>query len=226
MSAGVLRAKEPMDDTTSQAQPGGADALQPPRIIEHPGPEYSTASRQWQGIPGIECGAKGRLYATWYSGGAGEGPDNYVLLVVSDDDGQSWSEPLLVIDPPKTVRAFDPVLWRDPSHHSWLFWAQSDGLFDGRAGVWAMRQEAASGSTPAWSPPRRLCDGIMMNKPTVLTSGEWVLPVAVWGHKPIEHAAVVSEARTPHVVVSTDAGQSWTRRSGARFENRSFDEHM
>src|SRR5690606_23524033 len=183
-------------------QLASADALQPPRIIETPGPEYSTASRQWQGIPGIESESNGRLWATWYSGGSGEGPNNYVLLVSSEDGGQSWSEPLLVIDPPQTVRAFDPVLWLDPTQRLWLFWAQSDGLYDGRAGVWAMRQETASGSTPAWSPPRRLCDGIMMNKTTVLASGEWVLPVAVWGHKPVEHPAVEPQSRTPHVVVS------------------------
>ena len=55
--------------------------------------------RIWQGIPGIERSQGGRLWAAWYSGGETEGPDNYVLVVTSSDDGKSWSEPLLVIDP-------------------------------------------------------------------------------------------------------------------------------
>ena len=199
-------------------------ALQSPEIRINPGNEYSASSRRWQGIPGIERDASGQLWATWYSGGDGEGPENYVLLVSSFDDGESWSAPLLVINPPGSVRAFDPVLWIDPQRQLWLFWAQSDGLYDGRAGVWAICQTSQNANS--WTSPRRICDGIMMNKPTVLASGEWVLPVAVWGHKPIEHPAVAPQARTPHVVVSSDAGQTWTRRGGMEIANRSFDEHM
>lgn len=101
---------------------------------------------------------------------------------------------------------------------------KSAGLYDGRAGVWAICQE--SQNEKYWSAPRRLCDGIMMNKPTVLSSGEWVLPVAVWGHKSIEHPDVAPEARAPHVVVTSDSGQTWERRGGVTIEDRSFDEHM
>lgn len=199
-------------------------ALQSPHIQTDPGQKYATESRRWQGIPGIECDSDNRLWATWYSGGDGEGPENYVLLVNSEDEGQTWSKPLVVIDPPGNVRAFDPVLWIDPLQRLWWFWAQSDGLFDGRAGVWGITLE--SQDAKSWSAPRRLCDGIMMNKPIVLASGEWMLPVAVWGHKPVVHPAVDPEARTPHVVVSADGGQTWERRGGVEIENRSFDEHM
>lgn len=207
---------------TKLSEESKGNALQPAELIINPGEKYSPQSRQWQGIPGIEIDATGRLWATWYSGGAGEGPDNYVLLVSSDDDGKSWSCPSLVIDPPGQVRAFDPVLWMDPSQCLWLFWAQSEGLFDGRAGVWAICQDTSN----SWSAPRRLCDGIMMNKPIVLISGEWMLPVAIWGHRQIEHPAVEPEARTPHVVVSSDEGRTWTRRGGVEMANRGCDEHM
>lgn len=202
--------------------------LQPPFLLLNPGASYATDARVWQGIPGIERAAGGRLWATWYSGGKGEGPDNYVLLVSSADDGQTWSEPLLVIDPPGQVRAFDPVLWIDPLHRLWLFWAQSEGesTFDGRGGVWATMTQTPDAQTPAWSPPRRLCDGIMMNKPLVLNSGEWMLPVTIWGHVNIRHPAVSDEARTPHVVTSTDAGRTWEQRAGVTIANRSCDEHM
>src|ERR1700759_1974948 len=90
-------------------------ALKPASVNTRPGPEYLASRRIWQGIPGIERLADGRLIATWYSGGENEGPDNYVLLASSDDDGASWSEPIAVVHPRHPVRAFDPVLWRDPS---------------------------------------------------------------------------------------------------------------
>jgi len=53
-------------------------SLQPPPILTVPCPEYDSSTRQWQGIPGIERAPNGRLWAVWYSGGEGEGPDNYV----------------------------------------------------------------------------------------------------------------------------------------------------
>jgi Neuraminidase (sialidase) len=74
-------------------------ALIAPTIHFSPGPEYSSASRAWQGIPTIECARNGRLWAAWYSGGAGEGPENYVVLETRDDGGATWSSPQLVDQP-------------------------------------------------------------------------------------------------------------------------------
>jgi hypothetical protein len=89
-----------------------------PMIDVRPGLKYASNMRRFQGIPGIERAPNGRLWAVWYAGGPGqpgEGPGNYVVLVTSDDDGRSWSQPKLVIDPPGDfARAFDPVLWHDP----------------------------------------------------------------------------------------------------------------
>ncbi len=93
-------------------------SLVPPLINTHPGPEYGDETRLFQGIPGIERAVNRRLWALWYAGGPdepGEGPGNYVLLVTSGDDGQTWSLPKLVIDPPGQVRAYDPCLWHDPT---------------------------------------------------------------------------------------------------------------
>ncbi|MBM4081504.1 MAG: exo-alpha-sialidase, partial [Planctomycetes bacterium] len=61
-------------------------SLQPPPIHFAPGPEYADDKRRFQGIPGLEREPGGRLWATWYSGGDGEGPFNFVLLVTSADD--------------------------------------------------------------------------------------------------------------------------------------------
>jgi predicted neuraminidase len=203
-------------------------SLQPPSVNTQPGVEYSTGRRLWQGIPGIERTTQGRLLATWYSGGETEGPENYVLLVTSEDDGRTWSDPLLVVDPPSPVRAFDPVLWHDPGGALWWFWSQSYGVFDGRAGVWAVRCSNSSASTPTWSAPRRLFDGVMMNKPTVLRNGTWLACSAVWSHV---HAGFVTredmgELRFSNVYASKDEGESWSWLGRADVPNRQFDEHM
>uniref|UniRef100_UPI003783145C sialidase family protein n=1 Tax=Prosthecobacter sp. TaxID=1965333 RepID=UPI003783145C len=80
-----------------------------------PGPEYQAAARLYQGVPSIARDANsGRLWAAWYSGGRGETKENFVLVVTSGDDGVTWTEPVLVVDPPHNVRTFDPCLWTTP----------------------------------------------------------------------------------------------------------------
>jgi len=71
----------------------------PPVPNFSPGPEYADAVRMFQGIPGIERAANGRLWATWYGGGTGEDFHNYIMLVTSGDDGRTWSSLKLVLDP-------------------------------------------------------------------------------------------------------------------------------
>ena len=212
--------------------PRGEMALQPVRVNTAPGPAYGNHTRIFQGIPGIARTPGGRLWATWYGGGPGEGGENYVMLVTSADDGDTWSGLRLVIDPPGPVRAFDPCLWTDPLGRLWLFWAQSYTLWDGRAGVWAICAEHAETASPAWSAPRRLCNGIMMNKPTVLNTGEWLLPAAIWSLAPImpdkdkPHALDMGAESGSNIVCSVDQGETWTLLGQAQAPERKCDEHM
>jgi predicted neuraminidase len=206
-------------------------ALQPASVNTDLGPQYADSVRAFQGIPGVERAANGRLWATWYGGGTGEGPDNFVVLVTSADDGKSWSKVKLAIDPPGSVRAFDPCLWHDPEGRLWLFWAQSVSWWDGRAGVWAVVTENSGDEKPKWSAPRRIANGIMMNKPTVLTTGEWLLPVAVWkrnasGLKNMAYAHNLAAETGANVLSSTNKGATWNLRIGAQVPKRVFDEHM
>jgi predicted neuraminidase len=136
-----------------------------------------------------------------------------------------------VIDPPGDVRAYDPCLWHDPQGRLWLFWAQSYQWWDGRSGVWAITTDQSGSDSPRWSQPRRLADGIMMNKPTVLANGTWLLPVSVWERKPT--ASVPAELKhdpQPNtgakVIASQDRGATWTPLGRALVPNRVFDEHM
>ena len=145
----------------SAARGAESPALAPVPVRPADDPHYADDQRQFQGIPSIAITPGGRLWATWYSGGAGEGPDNYVLLATSADRGRTWSKPVQVIDPPSPVRGYDAVVWCDPLGRLWWFHAQTYGSWDGRAGVWARVSTNADDSLPTWSEPRRIADGIM-----------------------------------------------------------------
>ena len=218
---------------TTDAQHPDA-ALDPVAPNLAPGPEYHTQTRLWQGIPSVERTPDGVLWATWYTGGKTEDPDNYSLIVRSDDGGETWSEPVLVVDPPGKVRAFDPTLWTDPLGRLWFFWAQSYEMFDGRVGVWMIRCDDPAAPTPQWSAPRRLANGIMLNKPTVLSTGEWLFPTALWApsawltpDNPVfgAHPELDGE-RFSAVLVTRDQGETFTVLGCADVPERVFDEHM
>ncbi len=156
---------------------GSDPALDPPAVLTHPGPEYADSLRKYQGIPGIERARNGRLWALWYTGDTREGPQNYVVLVTSAGEGATWSPLKLVIDPAGFVRAFDAGMWLDPKGRLWVYWSQSTGHWDGRGGVWTMRADHPGRENPKWTAPRRIADGVLLNKPIVLRSGEWLLPI-------------------------------------------------
>lgn len=195
--------------------------LQTPQYVGPPDrPRHSSDNRAFQGIPSMAVSPGGRLWADWYAGVTpGEDQNNYVVVSVSDDDGQTWNE-LLVIDPdgPGPVRAFDPELWVAPTGRLFVFWAQSKGHDGSVAGVWSMHTDNPDDPHPDWSQPRRLTDGIMMCKPVVLSSGEWVLPASTW-------RTTDSSAR---MIVSTTHGRNWSIRGACNVpkEVRAFDEHI
>ncbi|MGD9497506.1 MAG: sialidase family protein [Armatimonadota bacterium] len=227
VAAGALARAQGGDD---MQQPHADDpALVPPPVILTPGSQYGPDTRPFQGIPGIERSPGGRLWATWYGGGPTEGPWNYVMLSSSADDGATWSDLTLVIDPPDPVRAFDPCLWVDPRGHMWLLWAQAWRMWDGRGGVWAILTNNPDDEQPQWSEPRRLCDGVMMNKPIVLSGGEWLLPASVWSNAPnVEEAYIrnATDGSGSNVIVSTDEGATWQYRGGVDIPGRRCDEHQ
>ncbi|WP_228484997.1 sialidase family protein [Cellulosimicrobium sp. JZ28] len=202
--------------------------MSPARVLINPTEDrFQDEHRMWQGIPSIERTAGGRLYVDWYTGMETETGGNFVLAVTSDDEGRTWDGPRFVVEhPDPQVRVYDPALWRDPADRLWMFWNQSRDFFDGRVGVWASVSENPDDDTPSWSPPRRIANGLQMNKPTVLSDGTWLFPTAIWAcHEPTEDHHLDGE-RFSNVYASTDQGETIRYRGSADVPNRSFDEHM
>jgi len=202
-------------------------SLKKPEIISNPCRAYRNDKRLWQGIPGIEVISPDTIYACWYSGGKGEGKENYVVLSRSQNNTETWCNPLFIVAPSRSVRAFDPCLWKDPLGRLWLFWSQSYHFYDGKAGVWYIRTDNPADEHPVWTEPVRICNGIMINKPIVSAfSGEWLLPVAIWNFTGCIKREDMSNEQYSSVFTSSDHGKSWDRKGGADVPARHFDEHM
>ena len=79
-----------------------------------------------------------------------------------------------------------------------------------------------------WSKPFIIGKDVMMNKPTFLSTGELMFPIAVWDRNVQAVKGCVSEGeeRLPFVYRSTDCGTTFERLGGPKVEKRSFDEHM
>jgi len=208
-------------------------ALIPPVLNTSPLPRYDYDQLDYGMTIGLERTPKGRLWACWVAGG--DSPKAFFVLATSDDDGETWSKPRLVIDPhspdlPMDRRVLVGNLWTDPRGRLWLFFDQSMGMLDARAGVWSAVCENPDAEAPAWSRPRRIWHGVTLNKPTVLAGGEWMLPVSLdqrGGFGPFRGAfKALDPLRGAHVFVSTDQGATWERRGSVRFPNPDWHEHM
>lgn len=199
-----------------------ASFLNPPKLIKDPSlfENYTPASRKFTGISSLAVSPKERMWAVWYAGiTLGEDFNNYVVVATSGDQGKSWKE-ALIIDPDGSgpVRAFDPETWVDPNGQLWIFWAQTLGHDGTIAGVWSIKITDPNIENPEWSEPSRLTDGVMMCKPTVLSDGNWILPVSTWR----------LTDKSAKVIVSTDEGQTWHERGSVNVPEklRNYDEHM
>ncbi len=183
---------------------------------------YSAEHRIWQGIPGIEVTKKGRIFATFYSGGIKEELENFSMLVMSDN-GTDFSEPVAVAYKPGH-RCFDPCIWIDPLGRLWFIWSMMPAH-----GTYATICENPDAEVLTFSEPKFIGHDIMMNKPTVLSTGEWLFPITVWK----EGVRVLGpefdspeEDKKAFVYKTVDNGKTFRKMGGADVTYRSYDEHM
>lgn len=206
-------------------------SMTPAKIyVNHNFPEYASDNRLWQGVPALECSPKGRLFAAWYTGGKTEEPGNVVIVERSEGDGKPFTDGWIVVkhDDPE-VRCFDETLWIDPQGHLNLFWAQSHLFFDGRNGVWMSTCENPDAENPIFGTPRRIANGIMLNKPTVTKSGRWLMPCALWTtefHEATEKHPELADEVLANLYASDDQGKTFFRLGGVDMPDRAYDEHM
>ena len=201
---------------------------------------YSEAIRQFQGCPTIALTRKGRIYVGWYSGGTREPHmENYNLLVYSDDKGESWSEPLIVIESNKElfVHALDIQLWTDPDGRLHVYWVQNntapasdvppvcsdtqplmmvDGYMfsDFTHACWEIICDDPDAEEPVFSEPRYLDKGFLRCKPLVTESGKWLC----FNYDQVDPRYGYS--------ISCDNGQSYEHRYGSEKLATCFDEAM
>ncbi len=180
--------------TFKNIEPNQIDhALAPAEIIKAEG-RYTKGTKPFQGIPSIATTASGkRQILAWYGNMKTEMSGNYIMVAYADNNQWKNKVDVIIKSPYENcVRLFDPALWRSPNGDIWLFWAQSKGIYkfydcsiaknfegqyDRRGGVWYSVCKNPEDKNPQWSAPKRLCDGVLMNKPIVLKNGKLAFPV-------------------------------------------------
>ena len=186
--------------------------------------KYTTTNRIWQGIPGICKTQGGRLFCTFYSGGTKEQPGNYAVLIMSDDDGKTWTEPIACADAGENNRCYDANVWTDPLGRVWFYWSVMPNH-----NVWGCICENPDEKNITWSEPRIIGEGdVMLNKPTVLSTGEWIFSIAVWDKEVMNTVTSQGSEKVPgtYVFKSSNNGETFTKLGCAEIPGRCYDEHM
>lgn len=175
------------------------------------------AKRTWQGIPGIERTAQGRVFVSWFTGGPKEpSPDNTVVLSRSDDSGKTFSAPEAMAWPGSDgTRCFDPTLWIDPKGRLWYIFNRGN-KDTAKHDVWARICDDPDSTVPVWGAEFRVGYDVpfafRMNKVTVLSTGEWLMPVTL-AEKPVRGWGTGYNDQQPPTLhgvgISTDEGRSW-----------------
>ncbi|MFC2123992.1 sialidase family protein [Bacteroidota bacterium] len=174
-------------------------------------PHTDNASRTWQGIPGLEVTEKGRIFISWYSGGSKEpAPQNTGYLCYSDDNGRNFTPPEPLVKPNDNGRSFDPTLWIDPEGRLWYIFnrGNKDNAYHA---VYARICNKPDSKTPIWTNEFRVGYDVpysfRMNKPTILSNGDWLMPVT-HANEPI-HGWFAGDKQLQSVGISNDKGKSW-----------------
>lgn len=183
--------------------------------------------RTWQGIPGLERTAKGRIFVSWFTGGKHEPqPENTVVLSHSDDGGQTFSAPQAMGLPlDDGTRCYDPCLWIDPKGRLWYLFNRSV-KDSARHGVYARICHAPDATPPVWGAEFRVGFdspfSFRMNKATVLSTGEWVLPV-VHALEPLKGWAGFDPKQVFGAAISADEGKTWKLHGAVKTEKAGLE---
>jgi len=190
---------------------------------------YSPQSRKFTGIPSMAISSGGRIWATWYAGPTpGEDQNNYVVVSTSADGGTTWEE-VLAIDPDGEgpLRAFDPQAWIAPDQSLWIICGiGGQRNTDHPVDTWIIKTDDPDNGNAVWSAPFFLAKGVMMDKPTVLKTGEWLFPVSYWTDSNLRKETMCDNSAK--VYVSKDKGATFGLLGACNvpIDARTYDEHI
>lgn len=125
------------------------------------------------------------MFSCFYTGGVKEGSGNYVVLLKSDD-GTSFGDPIAVVYKEGNYRCLDGCLWIDPLGRLWFTWAVMP-----ENATYGVICDDPDAEDIVWGEVFRIGYGVMLNKPIVLCTGEWMFPIAIW--KPEAYAWLPKE---------------------------------
>ena len=186
--------------------------------------KYSPENNLWVGIPSIAVTKGGRNFLTFYSGGTKEEIGNFCILLKSEN-GKDYTDTVAVCFE-EGSRCFDPCLWIDPLDRLWFTWAKGPDK-----GVYAAICENPDSDEIVFGEEFYIAPNILMNKPTVLSTGEWLFPIAVWeenlyimGLKPDYKKLGLTPGSFAYATY--DNGKTFKKLGTPDVKNRSFDEHM
>jgi predicted neuraminidase len=178
--------------------------------------------RKWNGIASIEVTPGGRLYCTSYTGDEREPrPGNRVILCRSDDEGETWTEPITVGERPGTVSCVDSCIWEDPQGRMWLQYTVDDVGFKRPLSVRAsLRCDEPDADEPNWQDLGVFCPEagtiFTLNRATILDGGRTVVPL-VYCQDPTEpEQHYFSRPQLLGCAISDDGCETW--RLGERVE--------
>lgn len=216
-------ARETYEQDYWVANAAAINLINTPETIER----FADENRQWQGIPGIEAvpleNGGTRLWTCWITGSNREpSVGNYCLYSFSDDGGETWMRAFAIAfdENNKNSRTFDPSLFYDGDGNLWLWWNQTNySSGDKYVGIWCAKISnpgvAVNGledlNSFEISQAKRVCDGLKMNKPTILSNGDW----AFFSHN-------FTRQGYTEMWVSSDKGETWSKKSEMYAPNALF----
>lgn len=204
-----------------------------PYINHHPLPRYNLAQQKYGMTIGVAVTKLKTIYVAWVGGG--DNPDAFMLLSRSTDGGNTFTEPLLAIDPhddslhcPRC--SIVGTLFCDPRNRLWFFFNQTLQHFDGASSNWYIRCDNPDDDNPIWTEPTLFSHGCTLNKP-LIRGNHWLLPVSLWQRyhitRPFQDCYHdLDDLRYAQIHETRDSGTNWQRIGGVYFPDSRFDEHM
>ena len=171
-------------------------------------------------VTGLDT-AGGKLYMSVTQGVFGG--KSQISALISSNAGKSFSDPVMTIAH-ESLSVSNGILWTDASGTLWLFYTETEGYFDGRGTLKAIRCSDPSAAMPVWSEPSELGFGVCTGKP-IQVDERIVLPFALWSRTQISawpnlygnlrkdgdrgQYSELDSYRGAGIYVSDDMGASW-----------------